>query len=479
MTNVADNIKGDKVHEQDGHLESDFFRSARLAKDKLDTVSPSMCLAKWSQVSFHLPTGLNNSCYHPPLHKIDAEEVARDPAALHNTSFKKQQRKMMMDGVRPNECSYCWNIEDTGNYSDRHYRSGEPWAMMDFDKIAEGGWEANVNPRYVEVNFNHACNFACTYCSPQFSTTWGQEIDQHGAYPTIKEHNAPEHFTGRNRPVPAREENPYVDAFWKWWPDMYKDLKHFRMTGGEPTMDKNTYKVFDWVLDNPKPDLHLNVTSNFCPPNEKLWQKYLDYVKRICAEENVEHFMNFVSVDSWGPQAEYLRRGLDFNRMWDHVDQFLTEIPGRNSITFIITYNNLSIIGIKNLLQGILELRKKHSKDYQRIWFDTPILREPDWQNIQILPTSYQMIHQEAIDWMKQNIETRDNRLHCIKDFEIQRMERDLAYMKKGTHDVDRKRADFWKFFKEYDKRHNRNIRDIFPQMSDFFNMCEVEANKW
>ena len=479
MTDVADNIRGDKVHEQDGQLESDFFRSARLAKDKLDTISPSMCLAKWSQVSLHLPTGLNNSCYHPPLHKIDAEEVARDPAALHNTAFKKQQRKMMMDGVRPKECSYCWNIEDTGNYSDRHYRSGEPWAMMDFDKIAEGGWEANVNPRYVEVNFNHACNFACTYCSPQFSTTWGQEIDQHGAYPTIKEHNAPEHFTGRNRPVPAREENPYVEAFWKWWPDMYKDLKHFRMTGGEPMMDKNTYKVFDWILANPKPDLHLNVTSNFCPPNNQLWDKYLDYVKRICADENVEHFMNFVSVDTWGSQAEYLRRGLNFDRMWHHVDQFLTEIPGRNSITFIITYNNLSIVGIKKLLQGILELRKKHSKDYQRIWFDTPLLREPDWQNIQILPESYQMMHEETIEWMKQNIETRDNRLHCIKDFEIQRMERDLAYMRKRSVDVDRKRADFWKFFKEYDKRHNHDIRQIFPEMQQFFDVCESEASKW
>jgi organic radical activating enzyme len=351
--------------------------------------------------------------------------------------------------------------------------------MMDFDKIEEGGWEANINPRYVEVNFNHACNFACTYCSPQFSTTWGQEIDQHGAYPTIKEHNAPEHFTGRNRPVPAREENPYVDAFWKWWPDMYKDLKHFRMTGGEPMMDKNTYKVFDWVLANPKPDLHLNVTSNFCPPNEKLWDKYLDYVKRICAEENVEHFMNFVSVDSWGSQAEYLRRGLDFNRMWQHVDQFLTEIPGRNSITFIITYNNLSIVGIKKLLQGILELRKKHSKDYQRIWFDTPLLREPDWQNIQILPESYQMMHEQTIEWMKQNIETRDNRLHCIKDFEIQRMERDLAYMRKSSVDVHRKRADFWKFFKEYDKRHNHDIRKIFPEMQQFFDVCESEASKW
>jgi hypothetical protein len=136
-------------------------------------------------------------------------------------------------------------------------------------------------------------------------------------------------------------------------------------------------------------------------------------------------------------------------------------------------------VGIKKLLQGILELRKKHSKDYQRIWFDTPLLREPDWQNIQILPESYQMMHEETIEWMKQNIETRDNRLHCIKDFEIQRMERDLAYMRKSSVDVHRKRADFWKFFKEYDKRHNHDIRKIFPEMQQFFDVCESEASKW
>ena len=106
-------------------------------------------------------------------------------------------------------------------------------------------------------------------------------------------------------------------------------------------------------------------------------------------------------------------------------------------------------------------------------------MREPDWQNIQILPQSYQALHEEAIEWMRENIETRDNRLHCIKDFEIQRMERDLAYMKKGASDVDRKRADFWKFFKEYDNRHNRDIRTTFPEMRQFFDLCEAEANKW
>ena len=71
---------------------SDYKSDALKAKEKLETVSPSMCLAKWNQVSLHLPTGMTNSCYHPPLHKIDAEAVKHNPAALHNTAEKLDQR---------------------------------------------------------------------------------------------------------------------------------------------------------------------------------------------------------------------------------------------------------------------------------------------------------------------------------------------------------------------------------------------------
>jgi hypothetical protein len=116
---------------------SDYKQQAELAKAKLATVSPSMCLAKWNQVSLHLPTGLTNSCYHPPLHKIDAEAVKTNPAALHNTSEKLDQRFKMLQGERPDGCSYCWKMEDTGEMSDRHYRSGEPWAMQDFEAIKQ------------------------------------------------------------------------------------------------------------------------------------------------------------------------------------------------------------------------------------------------------------------------------------------------------------------------------------------------------
>ena len=237
--------------------QSRFLNAAEQMQEKL---GPALCLAKWKQVSLHLPTGLNNSCYHPPLHRISIEDIGRNPSALHNTAHKKEQRKLMLAGTRPAECQYCWNMEDRGKLSDRHYRSGEPWAAIDFDKIKNSTGDEDVIPSYVEVNFNHACNLKCSYCSPQFSSSWQQEVDKFGAYPTSTPHNDPSHFVGNRKPIPVREHNPYVEAFWQWWPELYPHLEHFRMTGGEPLLDKNTYRVFDYVLANPSPKLHLNVT---------------------------------------------------------------------------------------------------------------------------------------------------------------------------------------------------------------------------
>jgi organic radical activating enzyme len=457
---------------------SSFLESAEQMQKHL---GEGLCLAKWKQVSLHLPTGLNNSCYHPPLHEIPADLLTTNPSALHNTPHKKQQRKIMLQHERPTECSYCWAMEDNGKLSDRHYRSGESWAAKDFETITNSTGDEDVLPSYVEVNFNHACNLKCSYCSPQFSSSWQQEVDQFGAYPTSTQHNDPAYFVGRRRPIPVREHNPYVEAFWQWWPTLYPELKHFRMTGGEPMLDRNTYRVFDYVLANPKPDLHLNVTSNFSV-DEKSWQRYLGYVKKLCEGENIEHFMQFVSLDSFGTQAEYIRHGLDFDLLWDRVNQFLTEIPGRNSVTFIVTMNNLSTTGLPNLFAGILGLRKIYSTTYQRVWFDTPVLRQPAWQSLQILPESYVEQLEHLWAWMIRQIETEDTRFQGFKDYEIARLDRDIAWMRDGqnldTTYINTCKADFYKFFAEHDHRRNTDFLTTFPEMAAWWRECEYHARQ-
>ena len=453
---------------------SKFLSSAEEMHDQL---GPALCLAKWKQVSLHLPTGMNNSCYHPPLHSINPAEIAVDVSALHNTKYKKQQRQMMLAGEKPSECQYCWNMEDQGKLSDRHYRSGEPWAAVDFEKIKNSTGEENVIPSYVEVNFNHACNLKCSYCSPQFSSSWADEVARLGAFPTSSPHNSPDHFMGQRRPIPARESNPYVDAFWAWWPDLYPHLEHFRMTGGEPLLDKNTYRVFDYVLTNPSPKLHLNVTSNFSV-DEKSWQKYLTYVKAIC-DGRIEHFMQYVSLDGWGEQAEYMRNGMDFDLLWDRVNQFLTEVPNYSSLTFIITMNNLSVTSLDKLFAGILGLRKVYSHDYQRVWFDTPVLREPAWQSLQILPESYAEKLEWLWAWMVRQIETEAEPFKGFKDYELHRLDRDIAWMRSAQlEDHSRAKADFHRFFSEHDRRRGTDFLKTFPEMKSWWEECAYHARQ-
>jgi organic radical activating enzyme len=535
-----------------------YDQAADQAKTQLDNISPSMCYAKWAQVSMHLTNGMTHSCYHPPTHKIPLEELEHNISALHNTKEKKEQRRQMLKGEKPEGCSYCWKIEDTGARSDRVYRSGEYWAQESREDIMEAGAHGNINPRYVEVNFNQACNFKCSYCSPHLSTAWQEEIEEYGEYPTTAPHNNITSLSNKGlMPLKiSQDDNPYVQAFWKWWPDMYKNLRVFRMTGGEPLMDKNTFRVLEYVYENPNKDLELSITSNMCPVNDMLFERFLDSVKKL---DNVQHgaevyvkdpldgtdwqtwqhyiigaeskryhnselpsieryeipqtflevgqceeqdnnsftymyeyydkayhnFSVFVSLDGWGEQAEYMRNGMNFTQLWDNVHRFLDETRF-TSVNFINTFNCLSVTSFKEFLQGVLDLREKWSKENQyalgwgipeqRIWFDIPLLRNPAWQNIQVLPSEYQHYLEEAIVFMEQNTANEEYvDYKGFKDFEIAKAKRNLDIMKQelSRDKLIQDRADFYKFFTEHDRRRNTNFLGTFPEMGDFWLKCE------
>jgi hypothetical protein len=198
-------------------------------KEKLDPVSCSFCVAKWKQVTLHLHTGQTHSCHHPVPHKIPVEELDGNPSALHNTKFKKLQRKQMLEGDRPKECDYCWRVEDNNEISDRTYKSKEPWAESYIPEIIQKPWDDNVNPSYLEVSFSSVCNFKCSYCSPQVSSKWMEEVQKHGPYPTTTAHGGIDWLKDQGvMPIPNKDYNPYVEAFWKWWPDVSIVICAFR-----------------------------------------------------------------------------------------------------------------------------------------------------------------------------------------------------------------------------------------------------------
>ena len=463
------NIKGDEVKLLKGKFLSQYFESSKDVLNELNKVSPSFCLAKWYNVSIHIPTGRTHSCYHPPNHHIPLEELRKNVDALHNTEYKKQQRKLMLAGERPAECNFCWDIEDQGNISDRAYRSKD---VFDPELIPLAQIEENPVPRYVEVNFNQACNFKCAYCSPHLSTEWYKEVKEHGAYIlTDKTHN--DHRWVDSLGIDNSPNNEYIKAFWKWFPEIYPTLKTFRMTGGEPLMDKNTFKVFDYVKQNNNPNLHLSITSNCCPPKGQ-WNKFMDAFQEITASDKIDHFMLFCSLDSWGEQAEYIRNGLDFDTLKTNVTQYLAQ-GSKHSLTFIITANLLSLPSWTSYIKNIHDLRCKYNTDRQLIWFDTPMLHDPNWMSMKLADNQLLDNLRESLDFMKSNIETSVNRFKGFKDFEIDKVQRLLDWAKEPMESIEKEKAmkNFDLYFTQHDLRRGTNIKNTFPELKNFINTCE------
>lgn len=447
-------------------------------KDKLDEVGCGFCLAKWTQLTLNLQSGHTHSCHHPTSHRVSLMEVKRNPSALHNTRFKKKQRKIMLEGGRPDECDYCWKIEDNSqSFSDRVYKSSEPWSSPYYDEIKNSHYRSNFNPTYVEVSFSDVCNFKCSYCGPAFSNKWKEEIIKHGCYKTTTNFNDIEYLKSIHMyPLPLNEDNPYVKAFWKWWDELYRNLHTFRITGGEPLLTKDCFRVLDYIINQKQPNrnLNLSINTNLGVSDEK-FNLFIEKIDKIINEGKINEFILFTSVDGWGKQAEYIRYGLEFNKWWDRLHILLKKLP---SITIIVmsTYNALSVPSYKTLIKNIYDLKEEYHNPYRyygsSVMLDTSYLRWPPHQTINILEDKWgEKIKEQAqlMDFYEQVRVGLDG--YGYTDMEINKMKRTYDWFNSTKNNKEKQinKKDFNVFIKEHDKRRGTDFLNVFPELEDLY----------
>jgi len=441
----------------------------------VDQTSPTFCLAKWHHVTLYLQTGETHSCYHPAPHKIDLAEIKKDPSALHNTSIKKEERKEMLEGVQTKGCQYCWNIENMGKdyISDRHIKTASIFTEKRYKDIVENPWDKNVNPEYVEINFGNECNFKCGYCHPKYSSRYYNEIKQFGPVTSVTNHRCDIDWMDLYE---REDDNPYVNAWWKWWPKMRKSLNILRITGGEPLMHVSTWKLLNSLREDPMPKLELNVNSNF-GVKHTLVVKLVDEVNYLIENKGLRDFKLYTSIDTWGPRAEYIRTGLEL-KLWEkNLDHYL-KTTGQ-PISFMITFNILSVTTFETLLEKILEWRKKYNKynktsQFQMVTFDTPYLKEPLQYDMNILPKKEFMKYMKnSLKFMEKNVDSTD--VTKFSQVEFEKFRRVVDYMETTEYSqekINEGQRDFYHWFTELDTRRGTDFVSTFPEMEKFYKKC-------
>lgn len=425
----------------------------------LDTKSTSFCGAKWYNATTWLGSGTTASCHHPPAHKIPIEEIKRNYTAIHNTEHKKEMRRMMQSGERPRECEYCWKMEDMGKdaVSDRTFKS-----IIYTDEELQQAFTADVNEntnlKTFEIAFDRVCNLACSYCNASFSTTWAKDIKTNGPYINLVSDGAGAfHQDGSwAQPYKDDEDNPYIQAFWQWWHNgLSESLQELRITGGEPLMSSNTWKLFDW-FEAQNSDMRFAINSNLIAKKDII-DKLIDKTK------NIKHFDLYTSCEAVGTQAEYIRDGLDYNLWKNNLKRVLTE-GNCNGINIMMTINSLCLFSITEFLDEVYELKELTQSRTPTVSLN--LLRFPSFQSPLALPNHIKdYCHNKLATWWEVN-KTKPG----WHEFECASIERLIDYL--VTVDAPHRRTsnpitlwrDFKTFYKQYDNRRGKTI-SVFPKI--------------
>lgn len=453
-------------------------------KRTMDPISPTFCAAKWYNATIWLGHGQTTSCHHPPAHKIDPLELENNPSAIHNTQHKKLMRKYMQEGIRPNECEYCWKVEDIGRdtISDRVYKT-EIFKDSDIGIAGSMPWDADVMLRTLEISFDRTCNFACSYCNPAFSTTWVKDIKKYGSYVNIQS-DGRGHFVD-TAPWAAgykdEEENPYIRAFWRWWNSGLADnLEEIRITGGEPLMAPSVWKIFDWYKDNPTRgrNMRFAMNSNMVPKKQETLNKLIEQ------SHHIPHFELYTSNESVGAHSEYIRDGMKYD-VWKSNLYRLVREGNVKALHIMMTINGLCLSSITEFMDEMIEMKREFGHRYPTMTLN--LLRFPSFQSPAILPDNIKHYYKEKLQtWLDGVIAKQEQDRDGVKlftDMEVEHVRRLIDYLDvvktphKNTSDQSKLYNDFKNFYLQYDVRRGKNFRETFPKLFvDFLDSIDAEV---
>ena len=427
-------------------------------KQVIDSISKSFCAAKWYNVSIWLGNGRTASCHHPLAHSIPRPELDKDKSALHNTQFKKEQRKKMLEGERPAECSYCWRVEDatkkdSGIFSDRVYQT-QRYSVKDILAIKNMPWDANVIPKTVELAFDNLCNLACSYCNAEFSSTWHQDISRKGPYENMKTSGGHTFKNTGHHAMPygsKNQRNPYIAKFYEWFEEIRGGLDELRVSGGEPLRSPSFWQLLE-ICDNETFDFSIN--SNLIMDDARI-------STLIDAGKNFKSLDVYTSAECVGKNQEFVRDGFEWDT-WEKNMFRLHDSENIRSVHIMMTISALSIWSIAEFMDKIITWRKNFLNK-EEFFMSVNILRFPSFQSINIIA---QDVKNKLADEIE---ETLNRNKQYMIGWEENQFQRVIEYLRKvdtsyeDTDTFENKHHDFKNFVEQYATRREMPIDEYMP----------------
>jgi hypothetical protein len=248
----------------------------------------------------YLTDGISASCHRAGFGRYDRSGTELN---FHNIPNKIEDRLKMLRGEWPgNGCEHCKHIEEAGGTSDRqiHLNMEGTSAPPELDNNLEA---VNVTPRILEIYWGNTCNQKCIYCGAHYSSQIHQEEKRFGKFNQEGVLLDPDLFT----------LNPHIESdtekLFLWFNKNLSNLHKVIVLGGEPFLQKETFRFIEYLEKGNYPNLTLVFFSNHNVEHER-FINWMSRLEKLRVSGRLDKIQIFFSCDAFGPEGEYVRTGL-------------------------------------------------------------------------------------------------------------------------------------------------------------------------
>ena len=183
----------------------------------------------------------------------------------------------------------------------------------------------------------------------------------------------------------------------------------------------------------------------------------------------------YTSNESYGPHAEYLRDGMDYQVWRNNVVRMIEEANIRQLVV-MMTVNGLSLMSITEFMDDMMLLKKKYGKNMPTM--DLNFLRWPAFMSPLNLPDEVKAEAGKKIQaWLDKH---RDSGF--LLEHEITQIQRVIDYIdvvkqghSRAEEDIEKHFHDFKSFYVQYDKRRGKDFKKTFPMLAEWYDTLEVD----
>ena len=318
-------------------------------------MTDTFCILPWMHLAINSSGNYRVCCNSTPTKNFITKEdgtpykIYKD--GIHevwNSDVYKKIRKEFLNGDRPEMCERCFREEDA-NIKSARQGWNEQW-MFDYKKTTT----PPLTIKYIDLRLGNLCNLKCRMCNPYASNQWVDEWE------LIEEWKNP------NEKIRlAKMDWPNTPATWTNLEPILDTVKMIYLTGGEPTLAVEQYKLFDICIERGiAKNIILKYNSNLTniPPKMVNYWKQFKKIK-----------MN-ASIDGIGELNDYIR----YPSNWKNIEKQLHKLMEMNVSLQIHT-----TVQMYNILQldEVFDYFDKFNIDPF-----LNILDHPDYLNVRVLP---------------------------------------------------------------------------------------------